>query len=607
MTSKLWGFKNYRLRTKLIVTYVLLTVIPMSLLGYIAYSQYSASIEEQVGEYIPKILAQANENISNQIREFSNLPDQLYNSDQMVGILRKDSYQNQSSMLQDEFTFNNYLSRNFINGESSDILGVFVLSKNRIFQSTKIPYSNFEGTDYKDIYGQEIELGGEEKFLLPHQTSLQFEGNPPFILLMKQLTDLENRTNLGTVLIAVDIAFLENVIKNLNEEGKAKLWMMDEDGRIIYHTNPELIRSIDSLAVDYPKINGSFRTTKEEQNRLISLNYLDGTGWILAHSIVAENLTERTDLVRNATIIIFIVFVLISTVISILLAWNVSSPLHRLTNSMKNVEKGNFDVDLSITTTDEVGILANNFTSMVTEIKELVRKNYQIELKQKEAELYALQSQINPHFMYNTLETIVMSVEEDEKDTVVEMVTLLGRMLRYSISNKEDIVPISDELAHIKDYLRIQKIRFEDKFDFVIHEEKNALRFYTPKFILQPLVENAVKYGMKSGQDGKLEVSVEWLQQANGSYVIVFKVRDNGPGIKPESLEKIQLMLADDPMIKKDSHFGLLNVHARVAMNFGSEYGVKISSLVGEGTEVEIKIPVLVGGSEESQNEIRKN
>ncbi|MFP3422814.1 sensor histidine kinase, partial [Bacillus sp. SIMBA_161] len=83
-----------------------------------------------------------------------------------------------------------------------------------------------------------------------------------------------------------------------------------------------------------------------------------------------------------------------------------------------------------------------------------------------------------------------------------------------------------DELAHIKDYLRIQKIRFEDKFDFVIHEEKNALRFYTPKFILQPLVENAVKYGMKSGQDGKLEVSVEWLQQANGSYVIVFKVRD---------------------------------------------------------------------------------
>lgn len=603
MISKLITFKNYRLRTKLIVTYVLLTVIPISLLGYIAYSQYTKSIEEQVGEYIPKLLDQANENISNQIRELKAFPDLLYNSDEVVGILREDAHQSRSSLLQDEFIVNNYLSRTFINGGSQDILGVFVLSKNRIFQSTKIPYSNFGLADYSQSYGQDIQLKSGDMFLLPHQTSLRFEGNPSFVLIMKQLTDLENRTDLGTVLIAVNVTFLEEVIHEISEEEKADMWMMNKEGRIIYHTNPELIRAIDREAGQYPKINGSFRTTQESENRLISLNYMQETEWTLAHSITAKNLTAQTDLVRNATIAVFLVFVVISTVISILLAWNVSSPLNRLTKLMKRVEKGNFDVDLAIGTTDEVGMLANNFNSMVLEIKDLIRENYQIELKQKEAELYALQSQINPHFMYNTLETIAMSVEDDEKDTVVKMVTLLGRMLRFSIGNKEAVVPIADELLHVKDYLTIQKIRFEEKFDFSIHEEMAGGTYYTPKFILQPIVENAVKYGLVYGRETAIDVAVCLTDDGSGAKEILFTVKDNGPGINQETLEQIQQMLESDPMAKRDSRFGLMNVHARIAMNFGGKFGLRIISEAGQGTKVEIRIPVITKHAEGGRHE----
>lgn len=607
MISKLCNFKDYRLRTKLIVTYVLLTVIPMSLLGYIAYSQYTVSIEEQVGEYIPKLLEQANENIANQVTEISSLPDMLYNSNQVIGVLRKDAHQNRSSLLQDEFTVNNYLSRTFVNGGDTNILGVFVLSKNRVFQSSKIPYTNFKFADHFQSYGQNIELKGEEVFVLPHQTSLRFEGDPPFVLVMKQLTDLENRTNLGTVLIAVEVTFMKDVLDELNDKGKAELWMMDKNGRIIYHTNPEFIRTIDREIENYPKINGSFRTTQEENNRLISLNYMDETGWTLGHSILVGNLTEKTDLVRNVTIIVFLVFVLISTLISILLAWNVSRPLNRLTNLMKRVEKGDFDVDITIDTKDEVGVLANNFNSMITEIKDLIRENYQIELKQKEAELYALQSQINPHFMYNTLETIIMSVEDDDKETVVEMVTLIGRMLRFSISNKDVIVPVYDELLHVKDYLTIQKIRFEEKFDFIIHEEIDTKKYYTPKFVLQPIVENAVKYGLVYGQITTIEISVRMEQHGNGTEEIVFIVKDNGPGIETEKLADIHLTLQSDLMAKRDSHFGLINVHARIAMNFGEQYGLYISSSLGLGTEVEIKVPVLLNGNGGGRHEIEKN
>ncbi|TWT27327.1 sensor histidine kinase [Planomicrobium sp. CPCC 101110] len=607
MISKLMKFKNYRLRTKLIVTYVLLTVIPISLLGYIAYSQYTKSIEEQVGEYIPKLLEQANENIANQIRELRKFPDLLYNSDEVVEVLRKDAHQSRSSLLQDEFTVNSYLSRTFINGGSQDILGVFVISKNRIFQSTKIPHTNFGLMDYSQSYGQDIQLKTDDIFVLPHQTSLRFEGNPPFVLIMKQLTDLENRTDLGTVLIAVNVTFFEDVINEMSEEGKADLWMMNKEGRVIYHTNPSKIRTIDREFAMYPQINGSFRTTQEDASRLISLNHMDETGWTLAHSVLAGNLTEQTDLVRNATIAVFLVFVAMSTVISILLAWNVSSPLNRLTSVMKRVEKGDFDVDLAIGTTDEVGMLANNFNSMVTEIKDLIRENYQIELKQKEAELYALQSQINPHFMYNTLETIAMSVEDDEKDTVIEMVTLLGRMLRFSIGNKEALVPIADELLHVKDYLTIQKIRFEEKFDFSIQEKIESQNYYTPKFVLQPIVENAVKHGLAYGRVTTIEIGVCLVPGNEGSEEIAFKVKDNGSGIKKETLADIQRTLASDPMAKRDSHFGLSNVHARIAMNFGSGFGLDIISGVDQGTEVEIRIPVLKNGSEGGCHELKEN
>ncbi|PSL36361.1 two-component system sensor histidine kinase YesM [Planomicrobium soli] len=607
MISKLLKFKNYRLRTKLIVTYVLLTVIPISLLGYIAYSQYTKSIEEQVGEYIPKLLKQANENIANQVRELREYPDLLYNSDEVVGILRKDAHQSRSALLQDEFTVNTYLTRTFINGSSQDILGVFVISKNRIFHSTKIPYSNFGLVDYSQSYGQDIQLKSNDVFVLPHQTSLRFEGDPPFVLVMKQLTDLENRTDLGTVLVAVNVTFLESVINEMSEEGKADLWMMNQDGRIIYHTDANKIRTIDREFNKYPKINGSFRSTQEDEGRLISLNYMDETGWTLAHSVLARNLTEKTDLVRNATIAIFLVFVAISTLISFLLAWNVSSPLNRLTRMMKRVEKGDFDVDLAIGTTDEIGMLANNFNSMITEIKDLIRENYQIELKQKEAELYALQSQINPHFMYNTLETIAMSVDDDEKETVVEMVTLLGRMLRFSIGNKESVVPISDELLHVKDYLTIQKIRFEEKFDFIIREEIESRNYYTPKFVLQPIVENAVKHALVYGRVTVIEIGVCLVPGTDGTEEISFKVKDNGTGIKEETLADIQQMLASDPMAKRDSHFGLSNVHARIAMNFGSGFGLNISSGHDQGTEVEIKIPVLKNSTEGGQQKLEKN
>lgn len=571
------------------ITYLLLTVIPISLLGYIAYSQYTKSIEDQVGEYIPKLLEQANENINNQLNELKQLPDSIYNSSQVIEVLRKDAFQSKSNLLKDEFLVNSYLSRTYSNGGNADLLGVFILSKNRLFTSTKTSYTGFDMQTSPLPYGQDIELQGKEEIILPYQTNLTFKGDPPFILLMRQLRDYENQENLGTIFIAVELTFFERALKSLDQEEKSNIWITDQSGRNIFHTDPDLIGDLDVEFLDYPKINGSFRTTKHEDNQLISIDKLQSSNWYLFHSILLSDLTEETDVVRNGTIIVFIAFVILSTIISIILAWNVSNPLNKLTKLMKRVEKGDFEVDLPINKNDEVGILANSFNSMIQEINQLIKKNYQFELRQKDAELYALQSQINPHFMYNTLETIGYAVEEEETEAVVKMVTLLGRMLRYSLNNKEKLVPISLEVGHMNDYLTIQKFRFEDRIEFTIYEELDTNLYFTPKFIVQPLIENAIKYGLEQHQTTIIEISISKSNERE----IILIVKDNGPGIEEKTLAKLNESLKTDPMARRDSKFGLINVHARIAMIFGETYGLQVKSEYTKGTEVIVNIPAL--------------
>lgn len=589
MIFKWMKFKNYRLMAKLIITYMFITVIPIAILGYVSYNQYSKSIEQQAGENIPKLLEQANERITAYIRDLRQLPDLIYNSAQVIEVLRKDSFQNNSSLLQDKFIVNSYLTKIYINGGNPDILGVFILSKNRLYESTKVSYAGFESIALP--FGQDMELRGKQAIIFPNHTNLRFKDDPPYILLMRQITDTENRMNLGTMFIAVKLTSFKTTFDNLKVNNHADISLMDPNGYIIYHTNLQNIGKVNRELAEYPNINGSFKTTGKEEKKLISISRTGPDGWILEHSVPLKNLMERTDVIRNTTLIVFIVVVVLSTIISIFLAWNVSRPIKRLTRLMKKVEKGDFDVDLTIDSTDEVGILAKSFNSMVYEIKDLIKMNYQIKLQQREAELYALQSQINPHFMYNTLETIGMAVEDGEEETVVEMVSLLGRMLRYSINNKDKIVTVNQEVQHMKDYLTIQKIRFEDRIKFIIHEEIDTESFLTPKFILQPVVENSIKHGLEHQFNFRMEI---FILKSQTNREIIFKVKDNGPGIPAEILSELNRYLASDPMGRRDSKFGLINVHGRVVMLFGEEYGLKIESRINEGTEVTIRIPYLL-------------
>lgn len=565
----------------------------MGLLGVLAYFEYTKSIEEKVGEYIPKLLKQANNNLENSLGELERLPELIYSSSDVMSVLRDSSYKNQSQLNQDQFVVESFLTNTYLDN-SSEILGAFLLSKNRSFVSTRIPYEGFNLGNLSLPYGEEHDLGEKVELILPKQASLKFEGNPPYILLMKQVTDVDNRKSLGTLFLAVKLSFIEDVLADLEKEKSAAMWVMDENGQVIFHTDPSKIGSVFIEVKDYPLENGSFQTGTAEERTLISINKSARHKWILVHSIPLKYLTMGTDMVRKVTILAFFTLVIITSLLSVFLAWSVTKPIKKLGHIMKEVKEGNLSVSIPVDSKDEVGVLAQSFDSMLTEIRDLIQKNYSIEIRQKNAELYALQSQINPHFMYNTLQTISMAVEDGESETVVEMVTLLGRMLRYSLSNKDRLVPISQEVDHIQDYLKIQKYRFEERLSYQIQTELDTGSYFTPKFILQPLVENSIKYGLEKRKGLSIQIFVEEISNKYSEKDILFTIRDNGPGIDEVKLKELNSKLKSDPMGKRESGFGILNVHARVMMMFGDQYELRVNSSIEKGTEIMIQIPAIL-------------
>jgi two-component system sensor histidine kinase YesM len=251
---------------------------------------------------------------------------------------------------------------------------------------------------------------------------------------------------------------------------------------------------------------------------------------------------------------------------------------------MKMVEDCQLDINVDIKGEEEVVKLAQTFNMMLMRIRKLLAQVLQEQEEKRKSELDALQAQINPHFLYNTLDSIVWMAENEKNEDVITMVTSLARFFRISISRGKNVITIEEELEHARNYMIIQKMRYKNKFRFEIEAEKDTLHCKTLKLILQPLIENALYHGIEYMVDeGYINISVRKLDGK-----ILFQVKDNGLGMPPEKLET--LLLAKS---KEYSGVGVKNVHERIKLFYGNEYGLEIESQLEVGTNVKIWIPII--------------
>lgn len=288
------------------------------------------------------------------------------------------------------------------------------------------------------------------------------------------------------------------------------------------------------------------------------------------------------------SIIAFAGILILIVLLSYYIPLSITRPIRKLSEVTGQVAKGDLTVRSDIRAGAEVGMLSDSLNTMIDKINELLEqvKKEQISLRKSEFEL--LQSQINPHFLYNTLDTIVWLAEAGDQKKVVSMVESLSEFFRTSLNQGKDIISVREELQHVRSYLEIQQVRYQDILEYDIQVEEGLYRYLIPKITIQPLVENALYHGIKNKRGiGKIIIS----GKKEGDFFCI-RVEDNGIGISRERLSQVKAGVKNKVTTGKDV-YGLYNVNERIRLNFGEKYGIFIESTYGEGSVVSIILPYI--------------
>jgi two-component system sensor histidine kinase YesM len=259
---------------------------------------------------------------------------------------------------------------------------------------------------------------------------------------------------------------------------------------------------------------------------------------------------------------------------------------------MTKVGMGNFDVQFTGTGEDEIGALGHGFNRMVHRIRDLIQIVYEEQNAKRRAEVTAMQSQINPHFLYNTLESINSLARKNKQHDISRMIVLLGKLLRMSISTFDDMIPIAKELDYVRHYLEIHKYRQSKVLSFSIDMEPDIMNLYTIKWILQPIIENTIIHGLDAGQsaDGSSRIEIEGRLEDGD---VLISIRDYGIGMPDDKLAELQHNLDERAaeLTKHGHKVGLYNVQSRIKLYYGDPYGIQIESKQGSGTIVTLRLP----------------
>ncbi|MUG44073.1 sensor histidine kinase [Paenibacillus woosongensis] len=368
-------------------------------------------------------------------------------------------------------------------------------------------------------------------------------------------------------LFAADPAF------SANESGDSlRFYIQDQQGTIVYpHSEAQH---------DLPRDLSKYRLVQRTEPM---------TGWTMSAYFLENKWYEPVYDIRKIFVSAIIVSLIIGAVASLFISTRFSRPIKQLRLLMKEVEQGNFDEQFRITAKDEIGLLGIGYNKMVRKIKDLIELVYTEQNHKRIAEVAALQAQINPHFLYNTLESINSLARQSKEKDISKMIVLLGKLLRISISSFEELVPFSKELEYLRLYLEIHKLRLKKQISYTIQVEEEIYDLYTVKWIFQPILENAIMHGLDPKQsEGCIEV-MGWIDDD----VVWIVIQDYGVGMDSDKLKPLQEALENDygQLSKKQEHIGLFNVQARIKYHFGDRYGITLDSEINRGMKVTIMLP----------------
>ncbi|MCF2940849.1 sensor histidine kinase [Paenibacillus alkaliterrae] len=459
----------------------------------------------------------------------------------------------------DSITFG---SRNMMSPEKANSYYKDLLTKNAIMWINKDPFGNVN----EEAYSQMMVV-----VKLLKKTGGNFE-------------------DLGFVMLEIDKDAFFKGLQFLNPTEQSQLFVWDDRGELMYHMprSEDPIREheiVDKLR--HQKFTTSKQQVLGDDKKYFGASVInERTGWSMISMIEDSKLLEDANEIGDYTIQTFLFVLIIGWIFALLFGNSIRRPLSMLRSMMvvnqylPSLHNYQFNAD------DEVSQIGERFLRMMEENRKLNDQVYDALLKRKEAEIQVLQAQINPHFLYNTLESLNGFAVSNNQPEMSEVIGALGKFFRITLNRGNDLITVADEVEHVTAYVKVQQFRFKGKFEWICEVDEEMAQYMMPKLLLQPLVENAIHHGLKGrSSPGMIMLSGELSETA-----IKFSVSDDGPGIPDERLREIVDALT---VSESGKIYGLKNVHDRIHLRFDIGYGLEIKSEAGKYTTVSIRIPLL--------------
>nr|WP_254848819.1 sensor histidine kinase [Paenibacillus odorifer] len=564
----------------LIISFLLL----LSFLFSLTVLQYVYRIyDKQIYEKASEVLGMSSISIENALRELDQLSFTVVSDEQIQECLRQ--LQNDPQPYERQVLHNKIINR----------LVAFAGAEKYVYSMMLMDTSggvmtagNREGVS-QDLQDQLKPLAAEASGSIVWYP----QGNRNSLLAVRQIKSYTGSTftldDLGTLVIRIRI---DLIIADSTSDTDQLIAVDATTGQAIYPEAPILLPEELKEETERPEL---YRTAKYQEGTYFitktKSSYID---WIYINATPFNEMFKHITFVKKLVVIIFALILLIGLLLGYRLARSIVRPISKLTKKMKQIEKGDLDNleeqslgVVSQTAQDEVSQLNRTFKMMIRRIRELIDENYAKQLIIRETELKALQAQINPHFLYNTLESINWLAKMNKQAKISEMVEALGYLFRSSIGLKDPLITLEKEITIVRNYVIIQKTRFDERLDFRMDVPEHLHDALIPKLTLQPLIENAIRYALEPNIE-PCTISITVSEDEQG---LDIRVSDNGPGMSAEFIKDLQL----GRVKTRGEGIGLANIAERIQIVFGPEWGTSIESEPGQGTTIHVRIPYLKG------------
>lgn len=579
------------LRYKLLVAFLCLGLFPLLLISSISYIQSYKSLMQNNKIYSDSVTKLVSDNFDRWLSEYEYTSLDLINSQEF-----QDGIENYD----DDFIINQNYMLKFTSYAANrpEITDIAVYRSNDRIDSlnaslliTSLRTTLLKGSELvgKKLYNKVMQAPGRVIWVNSKVYKCNDETFDNNITMMRKIKGLASGKDLGILIIHIDSKYINTVYNDVNLSNKGYIMIVADNGKIISHSFPKKIGSvIEPSMIDMisGKQSGSFIQEAFGIKSIVTFATSKVTGWKVLSIVPMNSLMKNIYATVGITIVVAFIILIFIFILSFVISSVIFRPIKRLKDQMGQVEEGNLDIQVHNVSNDEIGVLTQSFQNMVNEVKMQILRQEEEQKKLRSAELLALQSQINPHFLYNTLDTALWYAKEIQSNEIQNILLSLARFYRISLSSGNNLISIANELEHVKSYMKIESLRFEGKFDVEYDIDDDILQYSIVKITLQPLVENAIKHGIRK-RPGKGKVTIIG-RLVNDT--VIMKVADDGVGMTEEQLN--ELFDRSIEHIRISGSYGIKNVNDRLILQYGREYGLKYSSVKGEGTCVDVIIPI---------------